>query len=80
LNLLPGEAIADLRCRSYYSIEGPMKRLLVFLLFSSVFVAQRKQGNPLDSPSPNMELLTHFGERSDFSPDNVGYGIVPYRF
>jgi hypothetical protein len=57
-----------------------MKRLLVFLLLPAVLVAQRKQGNPLDSPSPNMELLTHFGERSDFSPDNVGYGIVPYRF
>jgi hypothetical protein len=57
-----------------------MKRLLVFLLLPAVLVAQRKQGNPLDSLSPNVELLTHFGERSDFSPDNVGYGIVPYRF
>jgi hypothetical protein len=57
-----------------------MKRLLVFLLLPAVLVAQRKQGNPLDSLSPNVELLTHFGERADFSPDNVGYGIVPYRF
>lgn len=32
--------------------------------------AQRKTGNPLDHLPPNMEVLTHFGERADISPDN----------
>jgi hypothetical protein len=30
----------------------------------------RKTGNPLDYLPPNIELLTHFGERADISPDN----------
>jgi hypothetical protein len=31
---------------------------------------QRKAGSPLDALPPNLELLTLFGERADFSPDN----------
>src|SRR3974377_918506 len=31
---------------------------------------QRLQGSPLDRLAPNMEVLTHFGERADISPDN----------
>lgn len=30
----------------------------------------RKTGNPLDDLPTNMEILTHFGERADISPDN----------
>jgi hypothetical protein len=30
----------------------------------------RKQGNPLDNLPPQIEMLTHFGERADISPDN----------
>jgi hypothetical protein len=30
----------------------------------------RKTGNPLDHLPPNIEILTHFGERADISPDN----------
>ena len=30
----------------------------------------RKSGSPLDSLPRNIEVLTHFGERADFSPDN----------
>jgi hypothetical protein len=30
----------------------------------------RKPGNPLDNLPPNIEILTHFGERADISPDN----------
>jgi hypothetical protein len=32
--------------------------------------AQRKTGSPLDSLPKNTEVLTHFGERADISPDN----------
>jgi len=32
--------------------------------------AQRKPGNPLDHLPKNIEILTHFGERADISPDN----------
>jgi hypothetical protein len=30
----------------------------------------RRQGNPLDALPPEIEVLTHFGERADISPDN----------
>jgi hypothetical protein len=30
----------------------------------------RKKGNPLESLPSNIEILTYFGERADFSPDN----------
>jgi hypothetical protein len=32
--------------------------------------AGRKAGSPLDNLPPNIEILTHFGERADISPDN----------
>jgi len=32
--------------------------------------AERKAGNPLDHLPANIEMLTHFGERADISPDN----------
>ena len=33
-------------------------------------MAQRKPGNPLEHLPSNIEILTHFGERADISPDN----------
>src|SRR5437764_6598462 len=41
----------------------------VLLLCYPAF-AQRKIGNPLDHLPGNIEVLTYFGERADFSPDN----------
>jgi len=32
--------------------------------------AERKQGSPLEALPANVEVLTHFGERADISPDN----------
>jgi len=32
--------------------------------------AGRNPGNPLDHLPSNIEVLTHFGERADISPDN----------
>jgi hypothetical protein len=48
-----------------------MRRLLVLFLASSCLLsAQRKPGSPLDALPANIELISHFGERADFSPDN----------
>jgi hypothetical protein len=51
-----------------------MKLLLAFLALLGSASAQeqhqRKSGNPLENLPPNIEVLTHFGERADISPDN----------
>ncbi len=47
-----------------------MRLLIVPLVFALSLGAQRKQGNPLDNLPANIEVLTHFGERADISPDN----------
>ena len=52
-----------------------MIRQFIFILFSVTLVASqakpsRKIGNPLDHLPTNIEVLTHFGERADISPDN----------
>ncbi len=43
---------------------------LLLLLIPASAEAQRKPGNPLDNLPKNIEILTHFGERADISPDN----------
>jgi len=43
---------------------------LLLLLLSSATFAQRKSGSPLDHLPSQIEVLTHFGERADISPDN----------
>jgi hypothetical protein len=50
----------------------PMKFrfFLLALLVTMPLYAQRNPGSPLDHLPANEELLTHFGERADFSPDN----------
>lgn len=40
------------------------------LVFSIALLGQRKSGNPLEHLPANIQILTHFGERADFSPDN----------
>jgi Tol biopolymer transport system component len=45
-------------------------RLLALVLLPAACFAQRKSGSPLDHLPPQIELLTHFGERADISPDN----------
>lgn len=47
-----------------------MRTLCCLLLLALPLPAQsRKPGNPLDNLPKNIEILTHFGERADFSPD-----------
>jgi hypothetical protein len=41
---------------------------------------QRKAGSPLDHLPPNIEMLTHFGERADISPDNARVAFMAKSF
>src|SRR3954470_16803014 len=40
----------------------------------------RKPGNPLDNFAANIEVLTHFGERADISPDNQRVAFMAKSF
>jgi hypothetical protein len=53
--------------------------LALFLLAYPAFT-QRKSDNPLDHLPDNLELLTHFGERADFSPDNQQIAFMDKSF
>ena len=44
--------------------------IVILLLGAPAAMAQRKAGDPLEHLPPNIEILTHFGERADISPDN----------
>jgi len=44
--------------------------VIVLLATSYMLQAQRKTGSPLDHLPKNIEVLTHFGERADISPDS----------
>lgn len=62
-----------------------MKILLALLtLFcinaSSEEKCARKPGNPLDHLPSNIEMLTHFGERADISPDNQRVAFMAKSF
>jgi hypothetical protein len=57
-----------------------MKRLLVLLLITTSLLGQRKQSSPLDALPANEEILTHFGERADFSPDNQRVAFMDKSF
>lgn len=47
-------------------------KLSVWMLLAaaSLLQAQRRPGSPLDALPKHIEVLTHFGERADISPDN----------
>ena len=47
-----------------------MRPAVLLLLGALSLAAQRKPGSQLDSLPSNIEVLTHFGERADISPDN----------
>lgn len=55
-----------------------LSSLIVVVLFAQP--AQRKQGNPLDHLSPDFEVLTHFGERADISPDDLRVAFMAKSF
>lgn len=45
-----------------------------------VFAEGRKQGSPIEHLPKNIEVLTHFGERADFSPDNQRIAFMSKSF
>jgi hypothetical protein len=50
------------------------------VLITIACFAERKPGSPLDHLASNMEILTHFGERADFSPDNQRIAFMSKSF
>ena len=57
-----------------------IRHTLALLLIPAGLYAQNKPGNPLDALPKNMELLTHFGERADISPDNQHVAFMTKSF
>lgn len=55
-------------------------RWLVLLLAPALALAQRNLGSPLEHLPPNIEVLTHFGERADISPDNQRVAFMAKSF
>ena len=59
----------------------PVSRILVTcVVILAPLYAQRKAGNPLDHLPKNVEVLTHFGERADISPDNQRIAFMDKSF
>ncbi len=57
-----------------------MKSFIPFLFLLLPVADKRKRGNPLDHLPKNIEVLTHFGERADFSPDNKSIAFMAKSF
>ena len=57
-----------------------MKLLVTISLAFLILQDGRKNGNPLDHLPSNIEVLTHFGERADFSPDNKRIAFMAKSF
>lgn len=57
-----------------------MNVLILAILLATPIVAQRKSGSPLDHLPKNIEILTHFGERADISPDNQRIAFMAKSF
>ena len=54
--------------------------MLTLLALTLPLADQRKVGNPLEDLPPNIEILTHFGERADISPDNQRVAFMAKSF
>ena len=57
-----------------------MKRSLALFLVALPILAERKPGSPLEQLPKHMQVLTHFGERADFSPDNTRIAFMAKSF
>ncbi len=57
-----------------------MKLLIAWIILLLPFTDKREPGNPLDNLPKNIKLLTHFGERADFSPDNKSVAFMSKSF
>jgi hypothetical protein len=58
-----------------------MRTAILVCLCAALAGAQpRKKGTPLEHLPPHIEMLTHFGERADFSPDNSEVAFMAKSF
>jgi hypothetical protein len=57
-----------------------MKFTLILFVLLLLTQDKRKAGNALDNLPANIEVLTHFGERADFSPDNKQVAFMAKSF
>ncbi|MEP7372203.1 MAG: hypothetical protein ABI675_02370 [Chitinophagaceae bacterium] len=57
-----------------------MKSFIPLLFLLLPVAEKRKPGNPLDHLPKNIEVLTHFGERADFSPDGKSIAFMTKSF
>src|SRR5882724_542277 len=57
-----------------------MKIALVLLVSFLLIQNARKQGDPLKNLPSNIAVLTNFGERADFSPDNKQIAFMAKSF
>jgi len=57
-----------------------MKIWILLLVFFLRGDDKRKPGNPLDHLPSKIEVLTRFGERADFSPDNKSIAFMTKSF
>ncbi|MEO6453954.1 MAG: hypothetical protein ABIN97_07785 [Ginsengibacter sp.] len=57
-----------------------MKLLLTCVFLLLLPGDKRKPGNPLDNLPQNIQMLTHFGERADISPDNKSVAFMSKSF
>ena len=62
---------------------GPASRafsVLAACLLLAAAPQRRRTDSPLDHLPPNVEMLTHFGERADISPDNRSVAFMAKSF
>jgi hypothetical protein len=57
-----------------------MRLFIVAVISLLLSTDKRKSGNPLDDLPKNIKVLTHFGERADFSPDNNSLAFMSKSF
>lgn len=57
-----------------------MRSVTMCLILLIPFAGKRKPGNPLEHLPANIQVLTHFGERADFSPDNKKVAFMSKSF
>ena len=57
-----------------------MKVFIAVFIWLLLSTDKRKPGNPLDNLPKNIKVLTHFGERADFSPDNNSVSFMSKSF
>ena len=57
-----------------------VKVFIAALLLAATAYATRKQGSPLEHLPKDMEVITYFGERADFSPDNQRIAFMAKSF